>query len=81
MTDEQIMTNILSLLKGGAGLLMHGAIEAADPKIHSTFKQSLSDTFVLQQEVFKAMEQKGWYKIAQETTKNIDKVVKKYAAK
>jgi len=76
--DNVIMMDILALLKGQAGLYMHGAVEAACPKINATFKTTLIDCLTLQKEVFDAMEQKGWYKIAQETQKNIDKVKKKF---
>ncbi|MCL2559073.1 MAG: spore coat protein [Turicibacter sp.] len=78
--DELIMMDVLSLLKGLCDLYMHGATEAACPKVNTAFKQALSDTLTLQKEVFDAMEQKGWYKIPSETQKNIDKVVKKFAA-
>lgn len=80
MNDEMIMNNVLSLLKGACGLCMHGAIEAADPKINTTFKQLLTEHLTLQKEVFDAMEVNGWYVIPVETKKNIDKVVKKFAA-
>jgi len=80
MNDELVMTNLLSLLKGGSGLYMHGAIEAACPKINTAFKQALTECLTLQKETFDAMEQKGWYMIPEETKKNIDKVVKKYAS-
>ena len=78
--DELIMTNILSLIKGGSGLYMHATIEASCPKINAAFKQMLSEGLVLQKEVFDAMEQKGWYMIAEETKKNVDKVIKKFAS-
>jgi len=80
MNDELIMTNILSLVKGASGLYMHGAIEAACPKVHALFKQVLAANLAVQHEVFDAMKQKGWYQIPQETQQNIDKVVQKYAA-
>ena len=76
--ENVIMMDILSLLKGHADLYMHGAVEAACPKINATFKQMLTECLTLQKEVFDVMEQKGWYQIAQETKKNIDKVVKKF---
>jgi len=79
MTDELIMNNVLSLLKGACGLCLHGTIEAADPKVNAAFKQVLTENLTLQKEVFDAMEQRGWYMIPQESKKNIDKVVKKYA--
>jgi len=78
--DNVIMMNVLTLLKGQATLYLHGASEAACPKINSTFKTILVDCLTLQKEVFDAMEQKGWYKIAQETAKNIDKTKKKFEA-
>jgi len=79
--DNVIMMDILALLKGQADLYMHGAVEAACPKVNSMFKMVLTECLTMQKEVFDAMEQKGWYKIPQETAKNIDKVVKKFATK
>ena len=76
--DNVIMMDMLALLKGQATLYLHGAIEAATPNVNTTFKQVLSECLVLQKEVFDAMEQKGWYKITQETQKNIDKTKKKF---
>lgn len=76
--DNVIMMDILSLLKGQVGLYMHGAVEAASPAVNTTFKQTLTECLTLQKEVFDAMEQKGWYKIAKETPKNIDKVKRKF---
>lgn len=80
MNDELILTNVLSLVKGASDLLMHGAIEAACPKVNAAFKQALAANLALQHEVFDAMKQKGWYQIPQETKQNIDKVVQKYAS-
>jgi len=79
MSDELIMTNILSLVKGASGLYMNGAIEAACPKVHASFKQVLAANLAIQHEVFDAMKQKGWYQVPQETQPNVDKVVQKYA--
>jgi len=78
--DELIMMNVLSLVKGSCDLYMHASVEASCPKINATFKQVLTENLILQKEVFDAMEQKGWYQITQETKKNIDKAVKKYAS-
>jgi spore coat protein CotF len=80
MNDQLIMTNILSLVKGASDMFMHGAIEAACPKINTAFKQALAANLALQHEVFDAMKQKGWYQIPEETQQNIDKVVTKYAS-
>ena len=76
--DNVIMMDILALLKGQADLYLHGTIEAACPEINETFKAILNECLILQKEVFDVMEQNGWYKIAQETQKNIDKVKKKF---
>jgi len=80
MNDQMIANNILSLLKGACGLCVHGAIEAADVKVNTTFKQLLAEHLVLQKEIFDIMEASGWYVIPAETKKNIDKVVKKFAS-
>ncbi|MCL1990747.1 MAG: spore coat protein [Defluviitaleaceae bacterium] len=79
MNDQLIMTNILSLVKGASDMYMHGAIEAACPKINAAFKQALAANLALQHEVFDAMKQKGWYPIPEETPENINKVVQEFA--
>ena len=80
MNDELIMMNVLSLVKGVSDLYMHSAIESTCPKINATFKKILTENLALQYEIFEAMKQKGWYQISQETKKNADKVIKKYAS-
>ena len=78
MNDELILTNILSLLKGSSDLYMHGAIEAACPKVNATFKQALAENLSLQHEAFNAMKEKGWYVVAQETPEKIGQVKQKF---
>jgi len=78
MTDQQIMTNLLHLLKGVSTLHLWGSIESATPEVNQVFKKTLTDNLSLQMEVFKAMEARGWYKMTAEKNSAIDKVVKKY---
>jgi len=79
MNEQLIMTNVLSLLKGVSTLYLHGALEAACPKVNAAFKQALADNLTLQHEVFDAMKAKNWYQVPQAKKEDIDKVVQKFA--
>jgi len=80
MNDRMKAENILSLLKGTSGLYLHGSIEAACPKVNEAFKQALNDNLALQHNVFKLMEEKGWYQVAQAEQQQKDQVKQKFAA-
>jgi len=79
MNDRMIAENVLSLLKGVSGLYLHGSIEAACPKVNEAFKQVLTDNLALQHNVFKLMEEKGWYQITKAEQQQIDQVKQKFA--
>ena len=61
MDDRQIMENLLLNLKGECDLLMHGAVESSTPDVHSAFTQAFGEVLQMQNTVYTAMAQKGWY--------------------
>ncbi len=61
MQDRDIMENILLLEKGACDLYMHGAIEASDEKVFSSFSSALQQSLQLQNKIYTKMKEKGWY--------------------
>ncbi len=55
--------------------------EAATPNIRKEFEQVLNDTLCIQDDVFKAMSERGWYKVEQAQQTKIDEAKNKYAKK
>jgi spore coat protein CotF len=70
MDDRALMEDLLLVTKGVCDLYMHGTIESSTPNILTTFSDSLNDS-----EIYKTMEQKGWY---QSDPADITKIKKAY---
>ncbi len=62
MDDRALMEDLLLVTKGVCDLYMHGTIESSTPNVQTTFTDSLNDSLTMQSEIYKAMEQRGWYK-------------------
>ena len=80
MDDKLIMDNILTSTKGMCDLLMHGAIEAASPEIHTAFKQVLDDTLCSQNKIYEKMTQKGWYPAQYAEQQKIQQTAQKFSS-
>lgn len=61
MNDRNVMQNLLLLEKGACDLYMHGAIEASDEKVFSSFSTALHQSLQLQNQIYTKMKEKGWY--------------------
>lgn len=59
--DRNVMENLLLLEKGACDLYMHGAIEASDAKVFSSFSSALNQSLQLQNQIYTKMKEKGWY--------------------
>ena len=59
--DRNVMENILLLEKGACDLYMHGAIEASDQNVFSSFSSALQQSLQLQNQIYTKMKEKGWY--------------------
>ena len=79
MNDKEIMTGILSAVKGECDLMMHGAIESSTPAVHAAFTQSFNDALSLQNQIYSKMSAMGWYPAESAQKNEIDKVKQKYA--
>ena len=61
MDDRALMEDLLLVTKGVCDLYMHGAIEASTDNVLNTFSEGLNSSLTMQTEIYKLMEQKGWY--------------------
>jgi spore coat protein CotF len=80
MDDKNLMANMLLLEKGVCDLYMHGAIESSTENVHRAFSNSLNDTLKMQDEIYKKMEAKGWYKTEQAQQSKLDTLKQKFSA-
>ena len=78
MQDQAIMENLLLTTKGVCDLYMHGTIESSSTNVHQTFDSALGQTLDMQDNIYKLMEQRGWYQSEQAQTQEISKVKQKY---
>ena len=62
MDDKCIMENILLTTKGVCDLYLHGTIESSTANVHSAFDTALKDSLCIQDEIYKKMASKGWYR-------------------
>ena len=80
MEDRQIMENLLLNLKGECDLLMHGAVESSTPEVHSAFTQAFTETLQMQNTVYAAMAQQGWYPSTTAQAQQINTVKQKFSS-
>ncbi len=78
MESKLIMNTLLTVTKEVSDILYHGSIESSTPNIHTTFRNILNETLDIQNEIFKFMEQKGWYTLEQVEQTKIDQVKNKF---
>ena len=58
MNDRNVMENLLLLEKGACDLYMHGAIEASDERVFSSFSSALHQSLQLQNQIYTKMKEK-----------------------
>ena len=78
MDDKMIMENLLNTTKGVCGLYMHGAIESSTPNVRQAFTTALNFELGMQDELFKEMQNKGWYAPEQANQQRTQQVKQKY---
>ena len=79
--DRNVMENLLLLEKGACDLYMHGAIEASDAQVFSSFESALRQSLQLQNQIYTKMKEKGWYapEVAQQD--KVQQLKQKFSAK
>jgi spore coat protein CotF len=71
MEDKFLMENILYASKVLNDLYMHGVIESSNEEVASLFNKLSSDTLKMHNEIYKAMEEEGFYKVTNATEAKI----------
>lgn len=80
MQDKVIMTNLLENTKSLCSLLNQGSCEANDTEFNMTFKKVLSNCLTSQHDMYKTMQDMGWYPVEEVKVQEINKVKKKFNA-
>jgi spore coat protein CotF len=77
--EEDLLSDLLISEKQLCSTYSTAVTEAATPNIRTGFQNALSSTFCTQDEVFKAMESKGWYKVDAAETNKITQTKSKFS--
>ncbi len=78
MDDKLIMENLLNTAKGVCDLYMHGAIESSTPDVRQAFTTALNFELGMQDELYRQMQQKGWYAPEQANAQRTQQIKQKY---
>lgn len=78
MKDQDIFENLLTLLKSLCNILASGAQEASSTEIAETFREVLDEALAVQHDVYKAMEDAGFYQTSQVPVEQINQVQDKF---
>ena len=78
MDDKCIMENLLLITKGACDLYLHAAIESSTPNVNQIFCSALNNTLSMQEQIYKQMEQKGWYTSDSAPQQKMDQVKQKF---
>ena len=78
MEDKDLMEAELLNIKGACDLYLHAAIESSTPKVNRTFCSALNNTLSMQEQIYKQMEQKGWYVSDSAPQQKIEQVKQKF---
>ena len=78
MKDQDIYENLLTLLKSICNILASGAQESSTTKIAETFRETLDEALAVQHDVYKAMENAGYYQISDVPTEQINQLQDKF---
>ena len=79
MEDKLIMTNLLDTNKSICNLLNQGTIESNDTEICNTYKKALQALLTMQHDLYKTMQEEGWYPVEDVKKQEINKVKTKFS--
>jgi spore coat protein CotF len=80
MNDRNVMENLLLLEKGACDLYMHGAVEASDQRVFSSFSSALQQSLQLQNQIYTKMKEKGWYAPEMVQPEKVTQLKQKFSA-
>lgn len=78
-SDKAVMEELLLLEKGACDLYMHGAIESSDERVFSSFSSALHQSLQMQNQIYTAMKERGWYSPADAERQSIISLKQKYS--
>ena len=78
MTDQEIISNYLLLLKSEVEVYIHGTIESSNKTSRDALINGLSDILVSQYETYNLMVQKGFYNVENVKKSSIKKIYDKF---
>lgn len=78
MTDKEIISNYLLLLKSEVEVYIHGTIESSNETSRKALKNGLSDILVSQEETFNIMVQNKFYDVENVKKSSIKKIYDKF---
>ena len=78
MDDKMLLEELLCYEKNLCDIYMHASIESSNDSIFNDFKKSLDETLKAQHDVYKILENEGYYTVSQAEEKNIKKAQKKF---
>jgi spore coat protein CotF len=78
--DKNVMENLLLLEKGACDLYMHGAVEASDQRVFSSFTSALQQSLQLQNRIYTKMKEKGWYAPEMAQQDKVNQLKQKFSA-
>ena len=79
MKDRDICENLLTLIKSICNILASGAQEASTTEIAEVFRESLDESLAVQHDVYKVMEESGFYQNTNVPVEQINQLQNKYA--
>lgn len=77
MSDQEIITNYLSLLKSNVEVYVHGTIESSNEQVRKTIKNGLDTTLSSQTSTFNEMVSEKMYQISNVKIEEISKILDK----
>jgi len=79
MDDKLVMTNILDSTKSICNLLNQGTIESNDTTFCNTYKKVLTAFLSMQHELYKTLQEEGWYPVENVKQPAVNKVKNKFS--
>lgn len=79
LTDKELIQEVLNTEKHLALVYHYATQEASNEPLHCDFKTLMDETLCKQNDTYKLMQTKGFYKIEQIQQPEIDKVKNKFA--
>lgn len=77
MSEKEMLTNYLSILKSDVEVYVHGTIESKNKDSKEHLKYGLDQTLLSVERTFNELEDRSWYNVENVNNKEISKVFKK----